>query len=171
MNVLNVGSFDIQDDKPLIDKRDDDSEYEDYFEDADKRIVDDEDYDEEDNDDIYDAMYDLEQEEAQEEGEGENEEDYGVFDGTRIKRPIPNPDRWVDMQKRMEEHLENIERMRFQKYKNANKIALFLDENGIISSNNSLLAEYIIDAIDKIKKFKMPYKVKRNRINFFATTD
>ena len=168
MNVLNVGSFDIQD-EPLIEKRDDDSEYEDYFEDADKRIVDDEDYDEEDNDDIYDTMYDLEQEEAQE--EQEQNEDYGIFDGTRIKRPIPNPDRWVDMQKRMEEHLENIERMRFQKYKNANKIALFLDENGIISSNNSLLAEYIIDAIDKIKKFKMPYKVKRNRINFFATTD
>jgi len=175
INVLNVGSFEIkEDDKPLVEKHDEDSEDENYFEDAEKRIVDDENYnDDEENEDIYDAIYGLEEEEANDDKENADE-DYGMFDGVnknrRLRRPTPNPDRWVDIQKRMEEHLENIERMRFQKYKNANKIALFLDENGIVSSNNSLLAEYIIDAIDKIKNFKMPFKVKRNRINFFATT-
>jgi len=167
INVLNVGSFDIPDVDPNMTDFNDE---ENYFDDAEKRIEQYEDNDEEEDDeeDIYDTMYDLEKEEA--DADAENNEDYGSYDGSKYKRPTPNPDRWINIQRQMEEKIENMERMRFEKYKNVNKIALFLDENGIISSNNTILAEYIIDAVIIIKKFQMPNKVKTNRINFFATT-
>ena len=78
--------------------------------------------------------------------------------------------RWHDIKLRIAKENEERERKRFEIYKNVNKITLFLDANNIISSNNSVISEYIIDAVNIIKKFKMSPKIKTNRINFFATT-
>jgi len=71
---------------------------------------------------------------------------------------------------KFKEEQDKLDRKRFEKQKNINKISLFLDSNGFISKDNKLLAEYIFDSVNIIKNYKMSYKVKMNRINFFATT-
>jgi predicted NAD-dependent protein-ADP-ribosyltransferase YbiA (DUF1768 family) len=95
-----------------------------------------------------------------EESEGEKEED---LDGVKSSR-------WNDIKINIAKDFEEKERKRFEIYKNKNKIRLFLDANNIVSNNNDVIAEYIIDAVNTIKKFKMSPKIKTNRINFFATT-
>lgn len=94
-----------------------------------------------------------------EESEGEKEEE---LDGGKS--------RWNDIKLNIAKDFEEKERKRFEIYKNKNKIRLFLDANNIVSNNNDVIAEYIIDAVNTIKKFKMSPKIKTNRINFFATT-
>jgi predicted NAD-dependent protein-ADP-ribosyltransferase YbiA (DUF1768 family) len=93
-----------------------------------------------------------------EESEGEKEE----LDGGKS--------RWNDIKLNIAKDFEEKERKKFEIYKNKNKIRLFLDANNIISNNNDIIAEYIIDSVNTIKKFKMSPKIKTNRINFFATT-
>ena len=123
--------------------------------------------DKEDNEseDKYEIVFeDDEQSEASEidyPDEEDNKEDDEDIDGMN---------RWHDIKLRIAKENEERERKRFEIYKNVNKITLFLDANNIISSNNSVISEYIIDAVNIIKKFKMSPKIKTNRINFFATT-
>ena len=65
---------------------------------------------------------------------------------------------------------EKKDRLKFNNQKSINKISLYLEANGIVSNNSKLIAEYILDAVNIIKKYKMSQKTKISRINFFATT-
>ena len=67
------------------------------------------------------------------------------------------------------EHDEK-QRKNFERQKNINKITLYMESSGLLSKNNKVMSEYILDAIHTIKKYKMSHKIKLNRINFFATT-
>lgn len=121
------------------------------------------------------------------EGEGDKEEYDIVFeddDADSEKSEIDYPyeeeegredidgakSRWNDININIAKDIEARERKNFEMYKNRNKIRLFLDANNIVSVNNSIIAEYIYEAVNTIKKFKMSPKIKINRINFFATT-
>ena len=97
-----------------------------------------------------------------------NYETEGEEDGANYKKAFNTP----FLRKRNEMIMKSYEekdRERFNKYKNVNKITLFLDKNGIRSVNNSIIADNIIDAVNVIKKHEMSKKVKINRINFFAS--
>lgn len=125
------------------------------------------DYDEEDEDEEskeIDYSYD--------EDDNILDEDSGEHDGAyrKQRKTRKQIDRWAEIQREINLDLERKERIRFEKYKNVNKVTLFLDKNNIISDNNNVLAEYIIDAVNIIKTYKMSNKIKTNRINFFATT-
>jgi hypothetical protein len=99
--------------------------------------------------------------------EGDDQDENTEIDGAQY-RNIGN--RWNSIKANIAKDIENKERKRFEIYKNVNKIRLYLDANNIVSGDNSVIAEYIIDSIKIIKKFKMSPKIKTNRINFFAST-
>ena len=90
-------------------------------------------------------------------------------DGASKQKPRRNKT-WEMLQRTIDAQIEKKERLRFEKYKNVNKIVLHLDINNIKSKNNTTISEYIIDAVNIIKNYRMSNKVKINRINFFATT-
>ena len=71
-----------------------------------------------------------------------------------------------------EDGMKNIlnDNKEFIKQKTINKINLYLDSNDITSKSNRIIAEYIYNAVNLIKKYKLSKKTKWNRINFFATT-
>jgi len=114
----------------------------------------------------------------------EDEEEEGEYDGyfndgmnnrrslrrRKQRRPSANVERWKEIEKDYQLKLENEERKKFEKYKYVNKLTEYLNTNDITSADNNILAEYIIDAVNTIKNFKMSNKVKKNRINFFSTS-
>ena len=110
--------------------------------------------------------------------DAENGEDFN--DGMNIRRslrrrrkqrrPSVNVERWKEIERDYRLKLENEERKKFEKYKYVNKLTEYLNTNDITSTDNNILAEYIIDAVRTIKNFKMPNKVKKNRINFFSSS-
>jgi len=106
--------------------------------------------------------------------DSDNEDGFRKYNQRRLDRPLRRPnvniDRWKKIEKEYQIEYEAKERKKFEKYKNANKLAIYLDTHDIKSENNTILAEYIIDAVETIKHFKMSNKVKNNRINFFSTS-
>jgi len=140
LNVLNVGNLNLDDEE----KDEEKEEYDIVFED----------------DDNVSEKSDIDYPYEEGEDKGEDEED---IDGGKSSR-------WNDIKINIAKDIEEKERKRFEIYKNKNKIRLFLDANNIVSNNNDVIAEYIIDSVNTIKKFKMSPKIKTNRINFFATT-
>lgn len=99
--------------------------------------------------------------------------DSGDVDGAKYKvyrKTKAEKERWEVIQAEIFKDLENKQRIIFKKYKNANKLNIYLDTIKIDSDDNNKLSEYIIDAVRYIKDYKMSKKVKNNRINFFATT-
>jgi hypothetical protein len=90
----------------------------------------------------------------EEEGDEESENDNG---------------RWDEITKEFQLQKENEERAEFKKYKNANKITNFLQENNVFSLDYDKTSKYILDSVEVIKRYKMPSTLKTNRINFFAT--
>jgi len=90
----------------------------------------------------------------EEEGDEESENDNG---------------RWDEITKEFQLQKENEERAEFKKYKNANKITNFLQENNVFSLDYDKTSKYILDSVEVIKRYKMPSNIKTNRINFFAT--
>ena len=108
----------------------------------------------------------------EEEDNSNDREDEDYEDGMEsktFKKPILSQSA-IDRSVKIKADYDKASRKSFEKQKNINKISLFLESNGFISKNNKLLAEYIFDSVNIIKNYRMSYKVKMNRINFFATT-
>ena len=99
-----------------------------------------------------------------------------------LLRPVQNLKRFEENQKAYFRMNEKYAKNKFEREKKLNKLALYLRQHDIVTSESYLgkkdivrddgflLAEYILNGVDTIKNYKMSEKVKKNRINFFSSS-